>query len=40
MEYPCHSPDEPRWFVGRVLPLGRQYSASGGIHENMTERNV
>jgi hypothetical protein len=39
IEYPCHSPDEKRWFVGRVTS-----SAGDGprraivAHENITER--
>ncbi len=39
MEYPCHSPEEKRWFYGRVTPF-----VSGdcrGVvvaHENITER--
>jgi excisionase family DNA binding protein len=39
MEYPCHSPDEWRWFVGRVLPF-RNVSTPQAvvIHENITER--
>ncbi len=39
MEYPCHSPDEPRWFVGRVM-LFRNGSSPQAvvIHENITER--
>ncbi len=39
MEYPCHSPDERRWFVGRVLPFGNGSSPQAVvIHENITER--
>ncbi len=39
MEYPCHSPDEPRWFIGRVTC----FSHSGKLrlvvaHENITDR--
>ena len=39
MEYPCHSPTEQRWFVGRVtlLPNGGSPRAVV-IHENITER--
>ena len=39
MEYPCHSPIEQRWFVGRVtlLPNGGSPRAVV-IHENITER--
>ena len=39
MEYPCHSPAEPRWFVGRALPLTNGGSSQAVvIHENITER--
>ena len=41
MEYPCHSPDQNRWFVGRVTP----YIGSGAglrkvviTHEDITAR--
>lgn len=39
LEYPCHSPSERRWFIGRVTP----FAASGHLgaviaHENITER--
>ena len=41
LEYPCHSPSEQRWFVGRVTP----FSGPGPIrivvsHENITERKL
>jgi PAS domain S-box-containing protein len=41
MEYPCHSPSERRWFIGRVTPI-----AGGGpprvvvAHENVIERKL
>jgi PAS domain S-box-containing protein len=41
LEYPCHSPSERRWFIGRVTPF-----AAGGppravvAHENITERKL
>ncbi len=39
MEYPCHSPTEPRWFVGRVMPFRNGSSPQAVvIHENITER--
>jgi excisionase family DNA binding protein len=39
MEYPCHSPDERRWFVGRVLPFRNGSTPQAVvIHENVTER--
>ncbi|MBN1547808.1 MAG: PAS domain S-box protein [Syntrophaceae bacterium] len=39
MEYPCHSPDKRRWFVGRVT----RFAGEGPVfvvvaHENITER--
>jgi excisionase family DNA binding protein len=41
LEYPCHSPDERRWFVGRV----RCFSANGTplamvAHESVTDRKL
>lgn len=39
MEYPCHSPTELRWFVGRVMPFTNVSSPLAVvIHENITER--
>ena len=39
MEYPCHSPHEPRWFVGRVMPFRNGSTPQAVvIHENITER--
>ena len=39
MEYPCHSPDERRWFVGRVVPFRNGSTPQAVvIHENITER--
>ena len=39
MEYPCHSPNEWRWFVGRVLPFRNGSTPQAVvIHENVTER--
>ncbi len=40
-EYPCHSPDEKRWFMMRVTP----FQISGGkyfviSHQNITERKL
>jgi PAS domain S-box-containing protein len=41
LEYPCHSPSERRWFIGRVTSF-----AAGGppravvAHENITERKL
>jgi len=39
LEYPCHSPDEKRWFAGRVTPI--QSEGPGRVvvaHENITKR--
>ena len=39
MDYPCHSPTELRWFVGRVMPFTNGSSPLAVvIHENITER--
>ena len=39
MEYPCHSPTESRWFVGRVMPFTNGSSPQVIVaHENITER--
>jgi hypothetical protein len=41
MEYPCHSPTERRWFVGRVLPLPQNDLLIAIVaHENITGRKV
>ena len=40
-EYPCHSPDEKRWFMMRVTPFntdGRNYFVIS--HQNITERKL
>ncbi len=39
MEYPCHSPTERRWFVGRVRRFGDGDSPMALVaHENVTRR--
>ena len=39
MEYPCHSPIESRWFVGRVMAFTNGSSPQVVVaHENITER--
>jgi len=39
IEYPCHSPQQPRWFVGRVTRLiGEATGRLVVAHENITER--
>ena len=41
MEYPCHSPTERRWFVGRALPLPQKGLPIAIVaHENITGRKV
>jgi len=44
IEYPCHSPTEPRWFVARVSPLRRRDSVIGEgaviSHMNITDRKL
>jgi PAS domain S-box-containing protein len=37
-EYPCHSPDEQRWFYVTVLPLQDDNQGVVISHENITER--
>ena len=38
-EYPCHSPEEKRWFLGRVTPVQGEGPRRVVIaHENITER--
>jgi two-component system sensor histidine kinase/response regulator len=39
MEYPCHSPNEKRWFKLSVTPLNKAKSAGAVVmHVNITER--
>jgi two-component system NtrC family sensor kinase len=39
MEYPCHSPTERRWFVGRVERFADDDSSMALVaHENVTRR--
>ena len=40
LEYPCHSPTENRWFLGRVTPL--QVTPRGAVisHLNITDRKL
>ena len=39
LEYACHSPDEERWFMGRVTKFPGEGSARAVVaHENITER--
>jgi two-component system cell cycle sensor histidine kinase/response regulator CckA len=40
LEYPCHSPDKKRWFVGRISPFpGDGPRRVVVVHEDITERN-
>jgi len=39
LEYPCHSPDRKRWFIGRVTPFrGDGPRRAVVAHEDITER--
>lgn len=38
LEYPCHSPDEERWFKLRATPLPEHPGFAVVAHENITER--
>ena len=38
LEYPCHSPDELRWFAMRVFPLTGGHQGVVVAHEDITER--
>ena len=41
MEYPCHSPTERRWFMGRVTPFFCNEKPWAVVaHENITERKL
>ncbi len=43
LEYPCHSPDQKRWFVGRVTRHVGQDNGSSRVviaHEDVTERRL
>src|SRR5215208_4836226 len=41
MEYPCHSPTEQRWFMGRVTPYFCNEKPWAVVaHENVTERKL
>ncbi len=41
LEYPCHSPNEQRWFLGRVTPFKSDSPRRVVIaHENITERKL
>ncbi|MGZ4956887.1 MAG: PAS domain-containing protein, partial [Methylobacter sp.] len=38
LEYPCHSPDQLRWFYMSVTPLQGSHRGAVVSHENITER--
>ncbi|HYE36218.1 PAS domain-containing protein [Methylocaldum sp.] len=38
LEYPCHAPDQERWFVMQVTPLRAPSGAAVISHTNITER--
>ena len=41
LEYPCHSPDEKRWFIGRVTRMTGDTEVRVVVaHENITERKI
>ena len=40
LEYPCHSPTEPRWFMMSVTPLGEHRRGVVIAHANITERRL
>ncbi len=41
MEYPCHSPDEQRWFIGRVTRFAGDNTQRVVVsHENITSRKL
>jgi diguanylate cyclase (GGDEF)-like protein len=40
LEYPCHSPTESRWFLGRVTPLGIEQGGAVISHLNITARKL
>ncbi|MBP1910710.1 response regulator [Methanolobus bombayensis] len=43
LEYPCHSPDEKRWFVGKISPFEETYSLPRKVvvsHIDITARRL
>lgn len=38
IQYPCHSPDEERWFLMHAMPLGGAQNGAVISHENITEQ--
>jgi diguanylate cyclase (GGDEF)-like protein/PAS domain S-box-containing protein len=39
-EYPCHAPDQQRWFLQQALPLGGEQPGAVIIHQDVTTRKV
>lgn len=40
LEYPCHSPDQRRWFLARVTPFAGRQPAVAVAHEDITPRRL
>ncbi|MFB6308970.1 MAG: bacterio-opsin activator domain-containing protein [Haloarculaceae archaeon] len=41
LEYPCHTPDQPQWFLMRVAPLSEEETGSVVVaHVDITERKL
>ncbi|MBX7259195.1 MAG: PAS domain-containing protein [Candidatus Hydrogenedentes bacterium] len=40
MEYPCHSPEEQRWFIISVTPIGEGFSGAVVVHTDITDRRI
>jgi diguanylate cyclase (GGDEF)-like protein len=40
MEYPCHSPTQNRWFLGRVTPLNIEQGGAVISHMTITDRKL
>jgi diguanylate cyclase (GGDEF)-like protein/PAS domain S-box-containing protein len=40
LEYPCHSPQEQRWFILQVLPMAVGRSGAVLIHHDVSERHI
>ncbi len=40
LEYPCHSPEEQRWFLLNITPLSRESGGAVISHLNITQRKM
>jgi len=40
LEYPCHSPTQSKWFLGRVTPLDMEHGGAVISHLNITDRKL